>query len=150
MVFPISASIYKDYQVIATCWPTAYLVKQRRHGKRAAVDVSPVIGPVISPLISQSSGQAFDQLDRKQAGETWHRVAGQLRSRWPKLAELMDTSEHDVLAYMAFPRQHRTKLHNTSRLIMTSGHLTNYTTLTDVTGQRGFQPVQADCYTVLV
>ena len=31
-----------------------------------------------------------------------------------KLADLMDASEHDVLAYMAFPRQHRTKLHSTN------------------------------------
>lgn len=58
--------------------------------------------------------QAFDQPDRKQAGETCRRVADQLRSRWPKLAELMDESEHGVLAYMAFPRQHRTKLHSTN------------------------------------
>lgn len=26
----------------------------------------------------------------------------------------MDESEHDVLAYIAFPRQHRTKLHSTN------------------------------------
>jgi putative transposase len=26
----------------------------------------------------------------------------------------MDDSEHDVLAYMSFPRQHRTKLHSTN------------------------------------
>ena len=26
----------------------------------------------------------------------------------------MDASEDDVLAYMAFPRQHRTKLHSTN------------------------------------
>jgi hypothetical protein len=41
-------------------------------------------------------------------------VADQLRPRWPKLADLMDASEHDVLAYMSFPRQHRTKLHSTN------------------------------------
>ena len=28
----------------------------------------------------------------------------------------MDDSEHDVLAYMAFPQQHRTKLHSTNPL----------------------------------
>ncbi len=28
----------------------------------------------------------------------------------------MDDSEHDVLAYMAFPTQHRTKLHSTNPL----------------------------------
>ncbi len=31
---------------------------------------------------------------------TWQRVADQLRPRWPKLADLMDASEHDVLAYI--------------------------------------------------
>jgi putative transposase len=33
-----------------------------------------------------------------------------------KLAALMDDSEHDVLAYMTFPAQHRTKLHSTNPL----------------------------------
>jgi transposase-like protein len=33
-----------------------------------------------------------------------------------KLAALMDDSEHDVLAYMTFPGQHRTKLHSTNHL----------------------------------
>ena len=65
-------------------------------------------------VVAAAIRQAFDQPDRKQAGETWRRVADQLRSHWPKLAELMDESEHDVLAYMAFPRQHRTKLHSTN------------------------------------
>jgi transposase-like protein len=65
-------------------------------------------------VVAAAIRQAFDQPDRTQAGETWRRVADQIRSRWPKLADLMDTSEHDVLAYMAFPRQHRTKLHSTN------------------------------------
>ena len=57
--------------------------------------------------------QAFDQPDRTHAGEIWHKVSEQLRPRWPKLAELMDASEHDVLA-LTCPRQQRTKLHSTS------------------------------------
>jgi putative transposase len=60
--------------------------------------------------------QAFNQSDRASAGATWRHVADQLRVRWPKLAALMDESEHDVLAYMAFPAQHRTKLHSTNPL----------------------------------
>jgi len=40
-------------------------------------------------------------------------VADQLSGRWPKLAALMDASELDVLAYLAFPAQHRTKIHST-------------------------------------
>jgi putative transposase len=65
-------------------------------------------------VVAAAIRQAFDQPDRLHAGETWRHVANQLRSRWPKLAQLMDESEHDVLAYMAFPRQHRTKLHSTN------------------------------------
>jgi putative transposase len=42
--------------------------------------------------------------------------ADQLRGRWLKLAALMDDSAHDVLAYLAFPAQHRTKLHSTNPL----------------------------------
>ena len=48
--------------------------------------------------------------------ETCRKVADhdQLRPRWPKLAEPMDTGEHDVPAYMTFPGQHRKKPHNTN------------------------------------
>ena len=65
-------------------------------------------------VVAAAIRQAFDQPDRTHAGETWRKVAEQLRPRWPKLADLMDASEHDVLAYMSFPRQHRTKLHSTN------------------------------------
>ncbi|QEW18474.1 Transposase [Marinibacterium anthonyi] len=60
--------------------------------------------------------QAFDQPDRAHAGESWRKVAEQLRPRWPKLADLMEASEHDVQADMTFPRQHRTTLHSTNPL----------------------------------
>ena len=65
-------------------------------------------------VVAAAIRQAFDQPDRAHAGETWRKVSEQLRPRWPKLADLMDASEHDVLAYMSFPRQHRTKLHSTN------------------------------------
>jgi putative transposase len=65
-------------------------------------------------VVAAAIRQAFEQPDRKHTSETWHKVAEQLGPRWPKLADLMDASEHDVLAYMSFPRQHRTKLHSTN------------------------------------
>lgn len=58
--------------------------------------------------------QAFDQPDRAPAGETWRKVADRVRGRWPKLGDLMDGSEHDVLAYMAFPGQRRTERRSTN------------------------------------
>jgi putative transposase len=43
-------------------------------------------------------------------------MADQFRGRWPKLAKLLDESEHDVLADMGLPAQHRVKLHSTHPL----------------------------------
>ena len=60
--------------------------------------------------------QAFSQPDRDTARQAWRHLADQFRPRWPRLAALMDESEHDVLAYMAFPAQHRVKLHSTNPL----------------------------------
>jgi putative transposase len=67
-------------------------------------------------MVAAALRQAFLQPDQDTARQTWRQVADQLRPRWPKLAVLMDESEHDGLAYMAFPAQHRTKLHSTNPL----------------------------------
>jgi transposase-like protein len=67
-------------------------------------------------VVAAALRQAFLQPDREEAGKAFRHVADQLRPRWPKLAALMDESEHDVLAYMAFPAQHRSKLHSTNPL----------------------------------
>ncbi len=67
-------------------------------------------------MVAAAIRQAFLQTDAGAAHLTWRHVADQLRPRWPKLAALMDDSEHDVLAYMTFPAQHRTKLHSTNPL----------------------------------
>jgi transposase-like protein len=67
-------------------------------------------------VVAAALRQAFLQPDAEAAGQTWRQVADQLRARWPKLAALMDDSEPDVLAYLTFPAQHRTKLHSTNPL----------------------------------
>ncbi len=67
-------------------------------------------------MVAAALRQAFLQAEHDTASQTWRQVADQLRPRWPKLAALMDESEHDVLAYMAFPAPHRTKLHSTNPL----------------------------------
>jgi len=67
-------------------------------------------------MVAAALRQAFLQPDQAAAHQTWRQVADQLRARWPKLAALMDESEHDVLASMAFPAQHRAKLHSTNPL----------------------------------
>jgi putative transposase len=74
------------------------------------------VGKAQQSMASAALRQAFLQPDQDGARQTWRHVADQLRERWPKLGTLMDESEHDVLAYMAFPTQHRTKLHSTNPL----------------------------------
>ena len=67
-------------------------------------------------MVAAALRQAFLQPDQDAARQAWRQLADQLRPRWPKLAGLMDASEHDVLAYLAFPAQHRAKLHSTNPL----------------------------------
>ena len=65
-------------------------------------------------MVAAALRQAFLQADQKAAQQAWRHVADQFRPRWPKLAAFLDASEHDVLAYMGFPAQHRQKLHSTN------------------------------------
>ena len=74
------------------------------------------VGKAQQTVVAAALRQAFLQPDQGSARQTWRHVADQLRPRWPKLGKLMDESEEDVLAYMAFPAQHRTKLHSTNTL----------------------------------
>ena len=67
-------------------------------------------------MVAAAIRQAFIQPDHAGATQTWRQVADQLRARWPKLGAFMDDAEADVLAYMAFPSQHRRKLHSTNPL----------------------------------
>jgi putative transposase len=67
-------------------------------------------------MVAAAIRQAFIQPDHDSAVQTWRHVADQLRVRWPKLGTFMDDAETDVLAYMVFPAQHRTKLHSTNPL----------------------------------
>jgi transposase-like protein len=65
-------------------------------------------------------GDAQDDLRSRQnkaaALEQWDEVADALRSRHPKLGEMMDASREDVLAYMDFPREHWPQIASTNPL----------------------------------
>src|SRR5215213_2374572 len=67
-------------------------------------------------MVAAALRQAFLQPDQDGARRVWRQMADQFRPRWPKLGSLMDESEHEVLAYMGFPAQHRAKLHSTNPL----------------------------------
>ena len=59
---------------------------------------------------------AFAQETPQAASSQWRTVADQLRERFPKLAAMMDEAENEVLAYMTFPKAHRTKIYSTNPL----------------------------------
>jgi transposase-like protein len=65
-------------------------------------------------IVSAALRQAFIQPDRKTASQTLRHVADQLRPKFAKLAAFIEASETDVLSYMDFPTQHRTKIHSTN------------------------------------
>ena len=60
--------------------------------------------------------QAFQQPDQAASRAGLHHLADQLHNRWPKIKLFVEDSIDDVLAYMSFPAQHRTKLHSTNPL----------------------------------
>jgi hypothetical protein len=74
------------------------------------------VGKGRQAMVAAALRQAFLQADEASAHQVWRQVADQLRPRWSRLAAFMDESEHDVLAYMGFPAQHRAKLHSTDVL----------------------------------
>jgi putative transposase len=58
----------------------------------------------------------FAQESLDAAIAQWRTVADQLRSKFPKLALLLDRSESDVLAFMSFPKAHHKQIHSTNPL----------------------------------
>ena len=67
-------------------------------------------------MVSAVVKTVFAEKDRDQAHARWREVADSLRERFRDVAELMDEAEHDVLAYMAFDENLRSKLHSTNPL----------------------------------
>lgn len=67
-------------------------------------------------MVLAAINTAFTQESFETASAQWRAVADQLRGKFPKLAELMDEAEADVLAFMSFPKAHRVQIHSTNPL----------------------------------
>lgn len=67
-------------------------------------------------MVAAAVRQVFTQTDPAAAHALWRQVADQLRGRFPRVAALLDEAEDDVLAYFAFPEDHRVNLHSTTGL----------------------------------
>lgn len=69
-----------------------------------------------APMVAATIRTVFVQPDAPSAREQWRRVADGFRPRFPRLAELLDAAEADVLAYLAFPAEHWRQIWSTNPL----------------------------------
>ena len=79
----------------------------RVHFMRNALSLVP---KAAQQMVGATIRTVFAQPDATSAREQWRRVSDGFRSRFPRLAELMDEAEEDVLSYASFPAEHWQKI----------------------------------------
>jgi transposase-like protein len=57
-------------------------------------------------MVAATVRTVFAQPDADSAREQWRAVADRFRAGFPRVADLMDAAEAEVLAYLAFPKGH--------------------------------------------
>ena len=79
----------------------------RVHFMRNALSLVP---KAAQQMVGATIRTVFAQPDAQSAREQWRRVSEGFRSRFSRLAELMEEAECDVLSYAAFPQEHWQKI----------------------------------------
>ncbi len=72
--------------------------------------------PAQRGLVSAALREVFNATDRDEARRRLTDVLARLQSIAPKVCELLEAAEEDLLAFMAFPPEHWTKLRSTNPL----------------------------------
>lgn len=67
-------------------------------------------------MVAAAIRTIFAQPDRENASSQLCRVADGLRPRFSAVSALLEAAEHELLAYMAFPREHWRQLYSTNPL----------------------------------
>jgi transposase-like protein len=67
-------------------------------------------------MVAAAVRTIFAQPNREAAGQQLQYVAEKLQPTWPKAAQVLLGGEQDVLAYMAFPKEHWTRIYSTNIL----------------------------------
>jgi transposase-like protein len=100
-------------QAIAAVFHGAAWQRCRVHFVRNALALVP---KGAQQLVAATVRTVFAQPTAEAARRQWRQVADGFRDRWPRLAELLDEAEADVLAYLAFPPAHWRQLWSTNPL----------------------------------
>jgi len=79
----------------------------RVHFMRNALSLVP---KTAQQLVGATIRTVFAQPDSQSARQQWRRISEGFRSRFPRLTELMEEAEEDVLSYAAFPAEHWQKI----------------------------------------
>jgi putative transposase len=93
-------------KVLATSWQRC-----RVHFMRNAMQH---VSAKQRPMVAAAIRTAFVQATKEEAHKEFRAVADRLRERFPRLSAMMDDAEHDVLAYMALPKEHWAQIHSTN------------------------------------
>jgi putative transposase len=72
--------------------------------------------PAQRGLVSAALREVFNATDRAEAGRRLTDVLARLASIAPKVCQLLEAAEEDLLAFMAFPPEHWSKLRSTNPL----------------------------------
>jgi putative transposase len=95
-------------QVLGCPWQRCTVHFLREALGHARRDQQPMLAALIRPI--------FNADDREQAGELLGEALERLRKPLPKIHDLLEDAEDDLLAFYAFPADHRTKLRSTNPL----------------------------------
>ncbi len=79
----------------------------RVHFMRNALSLVP---KAAQQMVGATIRTVFAQPDSESAHHQWRKVSEGFRTRFPKLSQLMDEAEEDVLSYSAFPGEHWQKI----------------------------------------
>jgi putative transposase len=85
----------------------------RVHFMRNALSLVP---KAAQQMVGATIRTVFAQPDAQSAHEQWQRVCDGFRHRFPRLADLMEEAEEDILAYATFPVEHWQKIRSNNPL----------------------------------
>ena len=83
-------------------------------------------------MVAAAIRTAFVQEDHQAAVAQWRQIVDSLVRRFPKLAAMMGDAEQDVLAFMAFPKDHWRQIHSTNPLEQVNKEIKRRTTVVGI------------------